>query len=109
MLDNMTVDKQGRILLQEDPGGQPYLARIWEYTIATGRLRQLARFDVDRFGDDTGDLPMAPFTIDEESSGIIDAGRAVGDGWFLLDVQAHYPTADPTLVQGGQLLLMRVP
>ncbi len=29
----------------------------------------------------------------------------LGEGWYLLDVQAHYPTTgDPELVEGGQLL-----
>ena len=45
-------------------------------------------------------------TQDEESSGIIDARRILGDGWFLLDVQAHKTSSDPELVEGGQLLAM---
>ncbi len=32
----------------------------------------------------------------------------LGEGWFLLDVQAHYPT-DAELVEGGQLLALRYP
>jgi hypothetical protein len=55
-------------------------------------------------------LPGAPnfLTNDEESSGIIDASDFLGDGWFLLDVQAHYPLPGE-LVQGGQLLALHVP
>ena len=109
MFDNMTVDRDGRVILQEDPGGQPTLARVWRYDIASGELRLMARFDRNRFGNDGGELPVAPFTFDEESSGIIDASRAVGPGWFLLNAQTHYPHPDPTLVEGGQLLLMRIP
>jgi hypothetical protein len=28
MMDNITVDSQGNVLIQEDPGGQAYLARV---------------------------------------------------------------------------------
>jgi hypothetical protein len=99
MFDNLTIDRYGHVLIQEDPGGQNYLARIWQYDIASGRLTALAEHDPDRFA------PGAPnfLTIDEESSGIIDAESLLGPGWFLLDVQAHYPNG-PTLVEGGQLL-----
>jgi hypothetical protein len=47
-------------------------------------------------------------TRDEESSGIIDAGKLLGQGWFLLDVQAHYNIGDPELVEDGPLLAMYV-
>jgi len=48
-------------------------------------------------------------TQDEESSGIIDASDVLGDGWFLVDVQAHLVNAnDPELVEGGQLLGMYI-
>ena len=59
---------------------------------------------------------------DEESSGIVDVSRLF-DGiagydtghfrYFMLDVQAHYTGVsgvplDPELVEGGQLLMMKV-
>jgi hypothetical protein len=53
-----------------------------------------------------------------ESSGIIDASRVLGKGWWLLDVQAHNSTAPqpgPTLApnsstgENGQLLAIKVP
>ena len=31
MLDNMTVDGDGNLILQEDPGNQAHLARIWKF------------------------------------------------------------------------------
>ena len=40
---------------------------------------------------------------------MIDAAGVLGDGWFLLDMQAHYRNPDPLLVQGGQLLALFVP
>jgi hypothetical protein len=101
MFDNLTVDRYGHVLIQEDPGNQEYLARIWQYDVATDTLTELARHDPARFS--TG----APgfLTRDEESSGIIDAESILGPGWFLLDVQAHYPNGS-MLVEGGQLLAL---
>jgi Bacterial protein of unknown function (DUF839) len=105
MLDNITVNGDSQLILQEDPGNQPYLARVWLYHIATDTLTQVAEHDPDRFAPPT----PAPFTQDEESSGVIDVSDILGQGWYLLDVQAHYPNADPELVEGGQLLAMHVP
>jgi hypothetical protein len=59
---------------------------------------------------------------DEESSGIIDVSSLFNDvpgydtahfRYFMLDVQAHYTGVsgvplDPELVEGGQLLMMKV-
>ncbi|WP_428940357.1 alkaline phosphatase PhoX [Fontivita pretiosa] len=106
MFDNLCIDAHGRILIQEDPGGQSYLAKVWLYDIDSGGLATVAQFDPARFSG-----ASSPFNIDEESSGIIDAGTILGDGWFLLDVQAHYTMGGPNgseLVQGGQLLAMYV-
>ncbi|MCC6675730.1 MAG: DUF839 domain-containing protein [Phycisphaerales bacterium] len=103
MMDNMTVDGYGNVLIQEDPGNQAHSAKIWNYNIASDTLTLLASHDVSRFGD-LGVSPTSPFSADEESSGIIDASALFGPGWFLLDVQAHYGLTDPELVQGGQLL-----
>jgi hypothetical protein len=100
-LDNMTMDKYGHVLLEEDPGAVNYLAKIWQYDIASGGLKLLAQHDPNRFISGAADF----LTIDEESSGIIDASDILGAGWFLLDVQAHYANG-PELVEGGQLLAL---
>ena len=92
MLDNLTIDRNGRILLQEDTGGAAHNAKIWQYDIATDTATMLAEHDPARFGD-IGVPATAPFTTDEESSGIIDAQDVLGPGWFLLTVMAHYPRA----------------
>ena len=47
-------------------------------------------------------------TQDEESSGIIPVSDILGEGWYLLDVQAHYGT-DTELVEGGQLNALHFP
>ena len=104
MLDNITVDSRGRIVLQEDPGGQAYLARVWQYDPAADALTQIAEHDPARFSPAEG----TPLTIDEESSGVIDVSSILGEGWFLADVQAHY-AREEALVEGGQLLALHVP
>jgi hypothetical protein len=136
MFDNITVDRDGNLILMEDPGNQPHLAKIWKYYPRTNRLVLLATADPARFA-----TPTAPFTQDEESSGIIEVTSLFGkrdddegrdhdrddddddddrhhdarNGWmkrgyryYLGVVQAHYPT-DVELVEGGQLFLMGVP
>jgi phosphodiesterase/alkaline phosphatase D-like protein len=110
MLDNMGFDRYGHILLQEDTGNAAHLGKIWQYDVATDKLTQLAQFDSTRFGNLVGGVTTPakpPFTIDEESSGIIDVQDILGAGWFLADAQAHYPIdplVDKSLVEGGQLL-----
>ena len=105
MFDNMTVTRRGRVILQEDPGNQPDLAKVWEYDVARDALVLIAQHDPDRFS------PGGPsfLTTDEESSGVIEATDILGDGWFLLDVQEAHPSLDPELVSGGQLLALHIP
>jgi hypothetical protein len=69
MLDNMTVDGDGNLILQEDPGNQKYLARIWKFYPSSRELVEIATHDPARFGD-----PPTPtfITSDEESSGVIE-------------------------------------
>lgn len=106
MFDNMTIDSQGRILIQEDVGNQPHRGKIWMYDIASGATLQIAQHDPERFGD-IGVPATAPYSQDEESSGIIDVSHILGEGTYLLDVQAHY-NAGAELVEGGQLLMMKI-
>lgn len=104
MLDNMTMNRRGELFLQEDPGGQDHLAKIWRYDVDGDALTLVAEHDPVRFG-----VGGAAFlTNDEESSGVIDVSDILGKGTYLLDVQAHSALPDAELVQGGQLLLMRV-
>jgi len=107
MLDNITIDGRGRITMVEDVGNQAHNGKVWVYGIANDRLTQVAMHDPVRFGN-IGVPATAPFTQDEEASGVIDMADILGPGTYLLDVQAHYPNG-PELVEGGQLLFMRVP
>ena len=105
MLDNLTVNSRGQAVLQEDPGGQEYLAKVRLYDAATDTQTAVAEHDPDRFL--TGGSKF--ITNDEESSGIIGASRVLGKGWYLADVQAHRANPDPELVEEGQLLALKVP
>lgn len=104
MLDNITIDKRGHILLTEDVGGNDHLGRVYRYTIATDELTVVATHDPERF------LPGAAnfLTRDEEASGIIDVSDILGDGWFLVNTQAHFGLAGE-LAQGGQFMALYDP
>jgi hypothetical protein len=99
MMDNMTIDNHGHILLQEDVGGQVHLGKIWQYTIATDSVKIVAEHDPARFISGSPNF----LTQDEEASGIIDMEEILGRGMFLLDDQAHYAVPGE-VVEGGQLL-----
>ncbi len=104
MMDNLTVDSRGQVLIQEDPGGNAYLAGIYQFDPASGELRRIADHDPQRFvsGGSAFD------TIDEESSGIIPV-PFLGAGKYLVADQNHAKVADPAQVEKGQLLLLNVP
>jgi hypothetical protein len=119
MFDNIAIDKLGRVIVQEDPGAPSnpatdparadYVAKVWAYDTTSGALVELAQHNPALFDRNYGGpgVPGPDFlTFDEESSGVIDVSEILGDGTFLVDVQAHYSTT-PQLVEGGQLLVMR--
>jgi len=114
--DNMTIDTHGNLLIQEDPGRVNHIARIVAYRIHDGALGVVARFDAALFGPGATEDPNR-LTIDEESSGIIDAERQLGKGMFVFDAQVHTAKGLPTgtgedtvqeYVERGQLLVMKV-
>lgn len=101
MLDNITIDHWGHILLVEDVGGNARLGKTWQYTIATDVLTEIGSHDPARFL--TGGANF--LTQDEEASGIIDVQDILGAGMFLLVDQAHYGIAGDA-VEGGQFLAL---
>jgi hypothetical protein len=139
MLDNITVDGDGNLLMQEDPGNQRRLSKIWKFDPRTRSLVEIAHHDPERF------MPGgAKFkTIDEESSGVIeitsllskhpsDRGRfgweererdeeegdeaderlrwaKRGYRYYLSVTQVHLANPEAELVEGGQLYLIAVP
>jgi hypothetical protein len=104
--DNITIDRRGNLLIQEDPGATDHLARIVAYRISDGARGVIAQFDPSLF------MPGTPgyITNDEESSGIITTARLFGPDTFLFDAQVHAPTVNNVeeFVQRGQLLTMHV-
>jgi hypothetical protein len=101
MLDNVGFDNSGHIILLEDVGNNAHIGKIWEYTIATDNLLQIAEHDQTRF------LLGAPnyLTQDEEASGMFDAQAILGPGKFLFVDQAHNSIPAP-VVEGGQILML---
>ena len=111
MADNICVfnDLAGgtRVMIQEDPGNAVHNAKTWLYTVATDSLQLILESDKARFGD-IGIAAVAPFNVDEENSGVIDARNTLGLGWFIGNMQAHY-TMPGELVQGGQVYAFFAP
>lgn len=104
MLDNMTIDKFGHVILQEDVGNNAHDGKIWEYSIETDQLKVIAEHDQTRFISGGANY----LTQDEESSGVLDVQSILGPGMFLLVDQAHYGISGE-LVEGGQILAMYNP
>jgi hypothetical protein len=102
--DNLGFDRHGHLLIQEDPGNNAHVARIVAYDVRNGERAVLARFDPDLFQPGAAGF----ITQDEESSGIIDASRFLGNGTFLFDAQVHVPHPDADKVERGQLMTLHV-
>jgi secreted PhoX family phosphatase len=88
--DNMTITQDGVIMIQEDPGNNAQVARVLAYRIKDGKLATVATFDPKYFTAAGSNF----MTIDEESSGIIDATSLLRKGndknsYFFLNAQIH--------------------
>ncbi len=106
MFDNLTV-ANGKVIVNEDPGNNAYVARVWEYDIASGSFHELAGFNPDQFAPGGSQF----ITQDEESSGVIDVTDLLGDSdtnAYLLDAQVHTGSPVPGAVEQGQLMVMYV-
>lgn len=104
MMDNITVTKRGSVFILEDVGNNSHLGKVWRYSIQRDQLEEVAAHDPSRFLAGGSRF----LTEDEESSGIIPMGEILGEGWYLLDVQAHY-AKDAELVEGGQIIAIHFP
>ncbi len=87
--DNVGIDRRGNLLIQEDPGGTATSRASSRTTCDTGDRGVVAR-SIGRSSPRRGRSPAA--TIDEESSGIIDATKLLGSDWFLFDARTTRPT-----------------
>ncbi|RYD83365.1 MAG: choice-of-anchor D domain-containing protein [Sphingobacteriales bacterium] len=99
MLDNMTIDNNGHIIMQEDVGNNAHIGKMWQYDMADKSFKQIAQHDPTRFLNGGANF----LTQDEEASGVIDAQEILGPGMFLTVDQAHYSISGD-VVEGGQLL-----
>ncbi|MGI8923715.1 MAG: hypothetical protein ACR2HJ_06690 [Fimbriimonadales bacterium] len=70
----MTIDRFGNVLIQEDPGNQEHIAKVWNYSIGTNEMVTIAEHNPFFFFGENA------LTRDEESSGIIDARDLIGPG-----------------------------
>ena len=105
MMDNITVNDKGQVLIQEDPGNNAYLAGIFRYDPKGTGDKVVRVFEHDKRRFVTGGNFF--LTQDEESSGIIPV-PFLGPRMYLADVQAHRALTDPELVEDGQLLLLNL-
>ncbi len=104
MLDNITVDSHGKLVLCEDVGNNAHVGKVWQYDPATDQLTQIAQHDPARFVSGAANF----LTQDEEASGVIDVSHILGNAGenvYLIDTQAHFPVAGEQ-VEGGQLQLI---
>jgi len=115
MADNMCTyvgaDGVTRVLIQEDVGGNARLGRLWMYDTASDGIVDIGVNNITFFGNTTwpnGALVTDFATLDEETSGILDASEALGRGWFIMNMQAHY-NIPGQLVQGGQVMSVFIP
>lgn len=100
MMDNLGINEAGEVIIQEDVGNQPHLGRVWKYGLEGKDLKVIGRHNPAFFSP-----PVPVKTIDEESSGVISVEEILGNGWWVLDVQAH-KMLENDLVEDGQLLAM---
>jgi hypothetical protein len=118
MFDNITINRRtGLVVLVEDVGNAAHNGKTWAYDPEKKSLKRVASHDPARFGG-VGVPATAPFNQDEETSGIVDVSSILGPGMYLTSDQTHYAinAANPRgfsnpdeLVEGGQLLAMRIP
>jgi hypothetical protein len=88
--DNLAVTANGVILVQEDPGGNAHVSRIFAVRPSDGKIAVLAEFNKEYFA--TGAAQF--MTIDEESSGIIDVTKLLAktddkNSYFFFNAQVH--------------------
>jgi hypothetical protein len=120
--DNITVDVNGNVLIQEDPGNNAHLARIVSYRISDGKVGTIAQFKAEYFSS-TG---ASFITQDEETSGIIDVtdelrtSKTDKASYFMFVAQIHstpakarpdLPADDALLakaVEGGQWYILKI-
>ena len=91
--DNIEVDGYGNILIEEDPGNNPQLERMFAYRISDGKVVVLTQFKDKMFNKATGDASF--ITEDEEQSGVVNVtpllrkSKSDKSSYYILNAQVH--------------------
>ena len=89
--DNLGLTEDGIVLIQEDPGNNAHVSRIFAFRPSDGKIAVLAEFNKEFFAPDAARL----MTIDEESSGIINVTKLLATSssdknhYFFFNAQVH--------------------
>jgi Bacterial protein of unknown function (DUF839) len=115
--DNMDIGPGRKMVINEDFNlNMSRPPAVWMLDLETKGLRKLAEINVEAVPATSRPIGLKS---QWETSGVIDASNALGAGSWLLNVQAHSVNdsaaralqgvpAGQSLVQGGQLLLLRL-
>lgn len=91
--DNIEVDGFGNILIQEDPGNNPQIERMFAYRIADGKIAVVSQFDTKMFSKAAADPSF--ITEDEEQSGVVNVtsllrtSKSDKNSYYVLNAQVH--------------------
>ena len=86
--------RDGSVSVQEDPGGNDYIAKTWRVNPATKVATEILHSDPARFVPPT----PPPFNVDEESSGIIEVTDIVRSAnWYEKAGATSSPTCRRTM------------
>ena len=111
-LDNLGINETTLVMQEDRNKTSTGYARVLTYDLGTGTLTPVARLDPSPKAIEAGGGPGV-----WESSGVVDVSDFYGDGYWLLDVQAHKSyvlqqgpslTIDSARGQRGQLLLVHI-
>jgi hypothetical protein len=110
--DNLGISGQALVIQEDRNSRYTGYNRVLVYDLSSATLSVAARVNPSQWIQDLGGPGVW------ESSGVVDASAVFGDGWWLLDVQAHggkAPQPGPSLEpnsgrgDGGQLLRVYIP
>ena len=88
--DNMALTANGIVMIQEDPGNNAHVSRIFAFRPSDSKISVVAEFNKDYFAAGAAQL----MTIDEESSGIINVTNLLAksddkNSYFFFNAQVH--------------------
>jgi hypothetical protein len=91
--DNIEVDGFGNILIQEDPGNNPQIERMFAYRISDGKIAVVSQFNDKMFSKAADDASF--ITEDEEQSGVVNVtsllrtSKTDKNSYYVLNAQVH--------------------